>query len=199
MDFAAVLGISQEVFEFVVLPVIIFLARIIDVPLNTLRVIYMLQGKRGLSTALGFLEALIWLIAISQIMQHLSNPISYIAYAGGFAAGIYVGMGIEEKLAIGNVVIRIITQRNASKLLKALKSKDYKFTEVEAHGSKGEVSVIFVIASRKQLHELEGLIKDNNPKAFMTVEGVKSVKEFDEMMEAPIPKSFLKSPFLKVK
>ncbi|NMM49590.1 DUF2179 domain-containing protein [Marinigracilibium pacificum] len=199
MDFATVFGLSQELFEYVVLPLIIFLARIIDVPLNTLRVIYMLQGKRALSTALGFLEALIWLIAIGQIMQHLSNPISYIAYAGGFATGIYIGMAIEEKLAIGNAVVRIITQRNASKLLKALKTEGYKFTEVEAHGSKGEVSVIFVIASRKQLHDLEVLIRENNPKAFMTIEGVKSVKEIDDMLETPIPRSFMKSPFLKNK
>ena len=88
--FLETLGFSENVFAYILLPLLIFLARICEVSINTVRIIYMLGGRRNTATIMGFLEAFIWLIAIRQIFQHLDNWVSYVAYPGGFAAGIFV-------------------------------------------------------------------------------------------------------------
>ncbi|MBK5280411.1 MAG: hypothetical protein JJE09_16255, partial [Bacteroidia bacterium] len=99
--FIETIGFSENVFAYLILPLLIFLARICDVSISTIRIIYMLGGRRYTSTILGFFEAFIWLMAIRQIFQHFDNWVSYIAYPAGFASGIFVGMLIEERIAYG--------------------------------------------------------------------------------------------------
>jgi Uncharacterized protein conserved in bacteria len=111
----------SEIFKLIVIPILIFLARICDVTLDTARIIYVSRGIKFLAPLIGFFEVLIWLLSITQIMNNLTNVVYYIAYAGGFAMGNYIGIYIEEKMAIGTVVIRIITQKNASELVEFLK------------------------------------------------------------------------------
>lgn len=176
------LGIDPKIFQYVVLPLFIFLARIADVSINTVRIIYMLHSRRGLSTFLGFFEALIWLLAISQIFQNLTSWPTYLAYSGGFASGIYVGMMIEEKLAIGRVVVRIITTFSAEDLVAYLKRNGYRFSNVPATSEEGEVNIIFTVIKREDLSETIAVIKEHNPRAFYTVEGVKKVSE-DEILD----------------
>lgn len=176
---ADLFSIDSRIFQYVVLPLFIFVARIADVSINTIRIIFMLQSKRGLSTFLGFFESLIWLLAISQIFQNISNWPTYLAYAGGFASGIYVGMMIEEKLAIGRVVIRVITTVSAEELVEYLKLNRYRFSNVSATSEEGEVNVIFTVIKREDLPKTISVIKEHNPKAFYTVEGVKKVSEDD--------------------
>ncbi len=178
---------DSTLFELIILPLLIFLSRILDVSINTVRVIYMLNGKRWLSTALGFFESLIWLIVISQILQNVTHVITYVAYAGGFAAGIYVGMLIEEKLAIGNVIIRIITQKDAEKLIENLRNANFRMTVVEAEGNKGPVNIIFLIVKRQLLKKVTSIVETTNPMAIFTVEGVKSVTEVTEIL--PVAKT----------
>ena len=98
---------DYPVFNWVILPALIFVSRIFDVSFGTLRIIFVSRGKRSIAPFLGFFEVLIWLLAISQIMQNLNNFACYIAYAGGFAMGNYIGMRIEEKLAMGTMIIRV--------------------------------------------------------------------------------------------
>lgn len=104
--FTDTLGISENVFSYVLLPLLIFIARITDVSINTIRIIYVLGGRRLTATVLGFFESFIWLMAIRQIFEHLDNWICYVAYPGGFAMGILVGMMIEERIAYGKVIVR---------------------------------------------------------------------------------------------
>src|SRR5690606_10619587 len=108
-EFLNSIGISEVVFSYVFIPILIFFAGEGVVYLNNLLVMFVLNGKKNVAPILGFFEALIWLLAIGQIIQNIDNPISYLAYAGGFAAGTYVGMTIEEKLALGRVLVRVIT------------------------------------------------------------------------------------------
>src|SRR5690554_4764498 len=127
-------GISASVFSFVVMPILIFIARVCDVSLSTLRIMFVLNGKKVIAPLLGFFEAFIWLLAIGQIIQNIDNPVSYIAYAAGFAAGTYVGMTIEEKLAIGRVLVRVITVEPMPELIEFMKERNYRFTNVGAEG-----------------------------------------------------------------
>ena len=178
-EFLSSFGISETVFSYVVMPILIFLARVGDVSLNTLRVMFVLNGKKNVAPILGFFEAFIWLLAIGQIIQNIDNPVSYLAYAGGFAAGTYVGMTIEEKLAIGRVLVRVITVEPMPELIEFMKERNYRFTNVGAEGRYGKVNLLFTVMKRDLLQEYISKIKECNDKAFYTIESVKRISEDD--------------------
>jgi len=169
--------LNSEFFAWVLLPLLIFIARVADVSLGTIRVIFIARGLKYFAPVVGFFEIIIWLLAIGQIMQNLSNPICYIAYAGGFAMGNYVGIWIAEKLSLGVVLIRVITSKDASELIEYLKTADYGVTIVDAKGSAGNVQVVFTIVRRREVATVVSLIKQFNPKAFYTIEEVGFVEE----------------------
>ena len=168
---------NSEIFKFVLLPLIIFSTRICDVTLDTLRIIYVSRGLKILAASIGFFEVLIWLFAITQIFKNLTNPLYYIAYAGGFAMGNFIGIFIEERMAIGTVVIRIITQKDALELIEIFKKEGYGVTHMDAQGAQGPVKIIFTIVKRKNIDHVLEIIRSNNPQAFYTVEDVRSVRE----------------------
>lgn len=175
--FMEAFGVSDDIFSYAILPVLIFLARIAEVSVNTIRIIYMLGGRRFTATALGFFEAFIWLIAIRQIFQHLDNWTAYIAYPGGFAAGIYVGMIIEEKIAYGKVIVRIITNSEIGLFTFFLTSSGFRYTRVEAEGRDGKQILVFTVLRRERLDELIKMLRDLLPNAFYTIESVRLARE----------------------
>jgi uncharacterized protein YebE (UPF0316 family) len=162
-------------FLYVILPLLIFCTRIVDVTLDTLRVVYISRGNKVIAPILGFFAVMVWLIAITQIMQHLDNFICYIAYAGGFATGNYVGLILEEKLAIGHQVIRVITSKDSSPLIEDLRTNGYGVTTVWAEGKNGQVHIIFLIVKRSNIPDVISKINLFNPKAFYTIEDVRSL------------------------
>jgi uncharacterized protein YebE (UPF0316 family) len=166
-------GISKTVYSYVVLPFIIYLSRLTDVSLNTLRQIFVVSGRRKQAPLIGIFESLLWLVAVSTIMQNLSNPTCYLAYAAGFASGIFVGMTIEEKLALGKVMVRVITRREATDLIEYLRTTKFGFTYVEGEGKRENVKLIFSVIQRQDLPELISIINQFNPNAFYTVETVR--------------------------
>lgn len=166
------LGISNELFSYVILPLLIFLARICDVSINTIRIIYVLGGRRFIATVLGFFESFIWLMAIRQIFAHLDNWICYIAYPAGFAMGILVGMIIEEHIAYGKVIMRIITRKEIIMLKEYLNQQQFRFTALKANGPDGEENVVFTVLERERLPEILKKLKEILPTAFYTIEKV---------------------------
>ena len=181
--FTDTLGISGEIFRYGVLPLLIFLARIGDVSINTIRIIYVLGGRRWTATLLGFFESFIWLMAIRQIFEHLDNWISYLAYPAGFATGIFVGMIIEERIAYGKVIVRIITPENVGSLIAYLKRKQYRYTEVNAEGPQGHENLVFTVLDREDLESLLYHLKEELPSAFYTVEKVNKAAEVGTLLE----------------
>jgi uncharacterized protein YebE (UPF0316 family) len=183
-DLLSQLGVSEELFNYLIMPLLIFIARVGDVSINTLRIVFVLNGKKFIAPMLGFFEALIWLLAIGQIFQNINNPLSYIAYAGGFAMGIFVGMTIEEKLAMGRVLVRVITPEPMNDLIDYMKERGYRFTMVGAEGRYGRVQLLFTVLKRDTLKEYIEKVKECNQKAFYTIESVKKISEDDfDMME----------------
>lgn len=174
MDIHAFMG--TETFTWVVLPLLIFLARILDVTVGTLRIIFVARGNRLLAPILGFFEVFVWLLAIGQIMRNLDNVLCYIAYAGGFATGNFVGIWIEQKLALGKLMVRIITKRNADVLIANLRRKGFGVTSVDAEGSQGPVSVVFLVIKRIDLELVIQDIEIHNPNAFYTIEDTRFVR-----------------------
>jgi uncharacterized protein YebE (UPF0316 family) len=169
--------ISPEIFTFVIVPLLIFGARICDMSLDTIRVIFMSKGIKYLPSFIGFFEVIIWLVAIGQVMNNLPNAVCYIASGAGFATGTFVGMAIEEKLSLGLASVRIITKDDPSILVQDLRAHDYGVTSIDGEGGKGPVKMIFTIIKRKDLARVVNIIKEYYPKAFYSVEEVKSVAE----------------------
>lgn len=175
MEFYGV--IISDIYALIGLPLLIFFARVCDVSLGTIRIIFISKGIKYLAPLVGFFEILIWILAISQIMQNLNNPFYYLFYAGGFATGNFVGIIIDEKLSIGTVGIRIITRQDAKDLVIALKKTNFGITVVDAEGSKGPVKIIFSVVKRQDMPEVINLVKKYNSKAFYSIEDIRYVSE----------------------
>jgi uncharacterized protein YebE (UPF0316 family) len=169
------LDMSQtDILNWIVLPVLIFVSRLSDVTLATLRNIFIHKGFRGIVPIIGFCEVLIWLVAMKQVMSRADNIACYFAWAGGFATGTYVGMRIEERLALGMQVIRIITNQDSESLIQGLKKANHGITVVDAQGANGPVKMIFSIVQRKNLKDVVNLIEELHPNAFYSIEDVRN-------------------------
>ncbi len=179
------------------IPLFIFLARILDVSIGTLRIMFVSKGLRGKATFLGFIEVLIWIIVVAQIFQNLDNWLNYIAYAGGFATGTYIGMYIEEKMKMGVQIFRIIVGQESAELSEKLMEANFRVTEVDGKGKYGTVKVIFSVARRKRWQELADIVNTHAPNAFYSVEDVKHVSLMEEKIH--LQKQNLISRILKLK
>jgi uncharacterized protein YebE (UPF0316 family) len=168
---------NSSVFTWVILPILIFLARVTDVTLGTFRIIFTSRGKRTLAPIFGFIEVFIWIVAISQIMKNVNNIAAYLGYAAGFAAGTFIGLSLEEKMAIGTLIVRVIVKQDPSELVQQLHDAGYGVTFVDAHGVSGKVSLIYTIVKRKDLAEVVNIIHLHHPKAFLSIEEVRSTQE----------------------
>jgi len=162
----------SQFFTWVILPLLIFLSRIADDSLGTVRLIFVSRGMKYVAPLVGFFEVLIWIVVIGQIMQHLANPICYIAYAGGFATGNFIGILIAEKLSLGLALIRIITSKEIDGFTDCLRERRYGVTCIEGQGANGPVQVVFTIVQRREVAAVVELIKKLNPQAFYTIEEV---------------------------
>jgi len=169
--------LDSEWFTWVILPLLIFFARILDVSIGTLRLIFVSKGFKFLAPILGFFEVIIWLLAIGQIMQNLNNIFCYLAYGLGFAMGNYFGILLEEKMSIGTVLVRVIPKLDVENLIKSLRKDNFAVSAMEVEGMKGRVKMLFSIINRKDIKEYIKTVHKFNPHAFYTVEDVKAIKE----------------------
>jgi uncharacterized protein YebE (UPF0316 family) len=168
---------NSAIYSWVILPALIFCMRVCDVSISTVRIILVMRGKRKHAAVLGFFEVLVWLLAITLIIQNLKNLACYLGYAGGYAAGVYVGMHIENKMALGMQIVRIITRRDASSLIAYLKAEGYGVTTLDGQGAMGPVKVIFTIIKRKDVEHLFEGIRRFNPQAMVSVEDVRFAEQ----------------------
>ncbi len=154
------------------IPLLIFLARICDVSIGTFRMILVNQGHKYLAATLGFCEVIIWVLAVGGALTHPLNPLAIAAYAGGFACGVLVGMTIEERIAMGYRVARVISIQKNGNLAGALRTRDWRVTRVDGSGRDGPVEIAFLVLKRRQVPELMDDLKEIAPDAFVTVERV---------------------------
>jgi uncharacterized protein YebE (UPF0316 family) len=161
----------------VILPLFVFFARMIDVAIGTLRIIFTSRGRRKLAPLLGFVEVFIWITVIAQITRGTHNTLAYLAYAGGFAAGNYLGMIIEDKLAIGTLVIRAFLPEKGDELVNLLLEQGYGVTHVHGHGASGPVMLVYTVVMRRELPHVIDIIQSVHPKTFFTVEELRSARQ----------------------
>lgn len=156
------------------LPLLIFAAEVCVVTISTVRIIFLSQRQKVLAMSLGVFEVSIWLFAIGKVMQNLSDPFCYVAFAGGFAIGNYLGVVIEQKLALGNLVVRVITHQNGEAIVATLQAANYGVTHLDAQGAKGPVRVILTVIPRKELCKVVGILKTCNENVFYSVDNLQS-------------------------
>jgi len=150
--------------------------RISDMTCDTLRMLFVVRGRKGIAWVLGFVQSVIFVIAITTVLQHLDNPLNVIGYAAGFATGNVVGMWIEERLAIGHVKISIVTQRLGAALSQALREAGFAVTEIPARGRDGMVSMLSVSVQRKDVSRVEAIIHEKDAEAFVISEDMRPLR-----------------------
>jgi uncharacterized protein YebE (UPF0316 family) len=154
----------------------IFSLRILDMSIDTVRVLTVMRGQKRLAWVLGFFQAGIFVLAIGSVLANLDNPLSIVGYAAGFATGIVIGMTIEGRLAIGHVLVNVISPRRGSAISKRLREEGYAVTEIPARGKDGTVSMLNCSVLRKNVDPVGKIILEVDPDAFITAEDLRPVR-----------------------
>ena len=174
--------LDSQVFRAIFIPLLIFTAKVVDVGLSTIGLIFTARGFKKLSAAVSFVEIIVYLIAISAILQHLSEWHYLFAYALGYAVGTYAGMWLEEKLSIGFMSIRFITRKNPERFLKRLRVVGYRPTFYKARSAAHLVHVVHTVVKRRELTDFTKRISRFDRSAFYAIEDIRQVSHdgFDE-------------------
>jgi uncharacterized protein YebE (UPF0316 family) len=154
----------------------IFSLRIVDMSLDTLRLLFVVRGRKAISWVLGFFQSVVFVIAITSVLSNLNNPLNVIGYAAGFATGNVIGMWIEEWLAIGHTHLQIISPRLGVSLSQVLRDAGFGVTEIPARGKDGMVSILSVSVLRKDAKGVEKIVYEKDPEAFITSEDVRPLR-----------------------
>lgn len=150
-------------------PLLIFLLRVGDVSLGTLRVRLITRGSRVLAPLISFVEILIWALAAGAALQNLSSPFHLVGYAGGFAVGTAIGVWLEEKLALGLSTVQAICRDSGNEVADGLRAKGLGVTEVRGEGREGSVDIISTVVRRRNAPEVIDAIERMDPDSFITV------------------------------
>lgn len=156
--------------------IIIFLLRVADMSLDTIRVLFVFRGRKGLAWILGFFQLLLFVIAITSVLSNLDNPLNIVAYAAGFATGNVVGMNIENRLAIGHIHMTVFSPFAGPRIADALRNAGFAVTEVAGRGRSGMVSILYVAVLRKNVMNVEKIVLEMDKDAFVTAEDIRPIR-----------------------
>lgn len=151
-------------------PLVIFAARIVDVSLDTLRVLFAFRGRRIISGVLGFFQAVVFIVAVGSAIKHLDSVGHVIGYALGFSVGTIVGITIERALAYGLATVRVVSRHGGVEIAEALRERGYGVTEFGGFGKEGRVEFLHSVVHRSHLDEVLRVVDSHDPDAFVTVE-----------------------------
>jgi uncharacterized protein YebE (UPF0316 family) len=156
--------------------VLIFTLRVIGVTLATVRVLIMMRGRKLLSAAMGFFEVLVYVLAIGEVVNNLSNVWNLLGYCLGFAVGTMVGMLLEERLAIGFATVRIVSRFKGQQLAEAIRDEGYGATIEWGQGQGGAVGMVMATVRRREVNRVMALVDEIDAGAFVTVEETRSIR-----------------------
>lgn len=158
----------------IVIALTIFIARMCDVGLGTIRHALIIRGKKHYVFMIVFFEALIWVYAVSRVMSSIQDPLTSVAFALGFATGTFVGMTIEGMLKIGEQVIRVFS-RSGHLIAQQLRENDYRVTVFDGSGRDGAIQLLFIQAKRRDVSRVMGIARSADPNCFIILDDVRSV------------------------
>lgn len=162
----------------VLIPLTIFFARLVETSLETIRTVYVSRGHQYLSAGIGVIKVAFWLLSTGLVLTNLDNIWGILAYIAGYGFGTIIGMEIEERISIGNVVVRIISGKDPQPLMSRLKGMGYGITRLEGSGYfSPDVSVLLMVVPRKELSQLLEILKNEYPSLLYTVEDVRKASD----------------------
>jgi len=153
----------------------IFCLRIVDVSMGTFRTIMVTRGHSQRAAMIGFIEIIIWLVAVSQTIKNVNNILNVICYSGGFAAGTFLGVWLEEKLAIGFVNIRVISMTKGEEIARALRQEGFGITQIDGRGQNGPVHLLHIIAFRRKIQHIMQVVDSFDKSSFVTIDEARHV------------------------
>ncbi len=149
---------------------LIFCLRVVDVSLDTIRIVFLIQARRWLAGALGLVQSFVFIFAVAQVFKDLDDPVRMVGYAMGFATGTVLGSTIERWIGMGHVIVRVIAPFDTPQVAGALRAAGFGVTVLNAEGLQGPVRLSFAVVPRRRTSEAIKLIKQVNPEAFFTIE-----------------------------
>ncbi len=158
--------------------IIIFCAKIVEVSISTIRLVYINKGERVKGAVLGFIEIMIWLVVVSSVLNNITaDPIKVFVYAASFSLGNYIGVTIESKIAVGLASIQVVVSDESGEILaEILRDESYGVTLIDGRGrDDSKKTLLFIQLKRKKIPEAVRIIKQNAPDAYITVNDIKSM------------------------
>lgn len=155
---------------------LIFAVRVVNQAIDTLRIMFVMRGRKFLVWMLGVLSSMIYILVIASVLQGTNNLLTVIGYATGYATGNVVGMWLEERLAVGFSEVRIISPQRGAAIREHLRDAEYAVTEIPARGKDGMVTVLTCSVRRKEIAEVEKIVREADADAFITAEDLRAVK-----------------------
>jgi uncharacterized protein YebE (UPF0316 family) len=157
---------------------VIFIARVGDVSLGTIRTIVIVQGKTTVAFLLGFVEVMIWIAVVSTVVHNITDqPILAFFYAGGFATGNVVGIVVERRLGFGSMILRVITRSRGRSMAYQLREMGQGVTVFEGEGKRGPVAELYIACRRRDLKWILPVVRSVDPEAFYFTEQVHEVSK----------------------
>ena len=154
----------------------IFIMRVANMSLDTIRVMMVVRGRKGWAWVTGFIQTVIMIYVLSAVIKEVDNLLNIIAYAGGFATGNVVGMWIEDKLAMGYTHLRIISTKTGLAIAENLRKRGYAVTEISGRGRDGTVTLLNVSVQRKNKDKVSEIVEQVDEDAFITAEDLRPVR-----------------------
>ncbi|SFI89471.1 DUF2179 domain-containing protein [Planctomicrobium piriforme] len=162
----------------------IFSLRIVDVSMGTLRTICVVQGRTLVSVCLGFCEVLVWITVMNQVIHKASgSPLLLMAYAGGFATGNAVGIALERWLALGAVMVRVVSTHHGEELADMFRDRTARVFSFDGRDSHDPMTLIYVVMRRREVKPLIALARRIDPDLFYSVE---SLRESSALVGSPL-------------
>ena len=149
---------------------IIFSLRLADQSLGTMRSLLVAKNKPIYAALIGLVESAIWIVAISQVVKDIDDPILIGSYAAGFAAGTILGSYIERIVGVGNIVVRVFCPANSPSVAETLRKNGHGVTIIDGEGKDGPVKIYLCIIPRRKLKSVLNMIEEINPNAYITTD-----------------------------
>lgn len=159
---------------------LIFCARVADVSMGTIRTIYVIRGQRSAAWWIGFFEVLIWVVAVSRVINDLDRPIYAVAYALGFATGNFVGVTIEQRLAMGNRVVRVFS-RKGDAIASVIRDAGYGATVFDGRGKDGPVELVYIEVPRREVKRVATMVRQVDPGCFYVIDDIREASTAEAM------------------
>ena len=156
--------------ELVFSALIIFSLRLADQSLGTMRALLVAKNKPIYAALIGLVESAIWIVAISQVIKDIDDPVLIAAYASGFAAGTILGSYIERIVGVGNIVVRVFSPANSPSVAEKLREDGYGVTIIDGEGKDGPVKIYLCVIPRRKLKSVLNMIEEINPNAYITTD-----------------------------